>query len=140
MSQVSPSGAVWVGTEINIACKQGYVLSAHRSAVLRKRAAVILPRGRANHRAQHRHEAPSCRFYSVSAVGLSVSEGRDSASKATCVETDTGGGYDELGAECVAVCAAFPPVAHATVSPSGGVRLSIECTSEGRRGKEIDSS
>lgn len=65
---------MWVGADVAIACKQGYVLSA------------------------------------------------DSASTARCVEADTGAVYDNVGAECQAVCAPLPAVAHATISPSGEVR------------------
>jgi len=72
--QASPDGPVWVGADVAIACKYGYVLTA------------------------------------------------DSASTATCVEGDGGGVYDNVNAVCEAVCAPFPEVEHATISPSGEVR------------------
>lgn len=66
---------------------------------------------------------PSGAIYVGDAVEITCKQGyqlNDAAnSPSTCYDNGSGGSFDKMAGACVAVCAAYPAVAHASVVPAG---------------------
>jgi len=138
---VDPADPTRQNDQVTITCDEGYELvdsvvsgspatcidggAAYGGGMYDKAASECRAKCTGYPAIEHGQVAPSGAVWVDTVVSIACKSGyvlgSGSPTSATCVDTGEGGDYDATGAECVAVCAAFPEVEFGTVSPSGEV-------------------
>ena len=148
---VDPAGPMHQNEQVTITCDEGYELvdsvvsgspatcidggAAYGGGMYDKPKAECKAKCSAYPAVEHGQISPAGPVWVDTVVAIACKSGYvlvdGSPTSATCIDTGSGGDYDAEGAQCIAVCAAFPSVEHGTVSPAGevhaGDKVNVVC-------------